>query len=255
VEAGRIRDARSGELRPERPGSSLPRRNLVGAFSPNGKTVAVEVSGRVRFWSVEDEKEVPLAEDRIRFPEGVTPTSIRYTPDGKKLLLGAYSKGKDGGAERRWDTVWDMTTGKRLGPVEGFTQEHHVYRAARLSPDGRLLMLSDDSHVEILDWAARGGRILLTHDDGFYAGAAFTPAADKLLTTRDRLNRPGTVTLTDARTGRELATFPTTRTGRQVGPLTVSCDGKVLAVAFRDAIRLYRTEAVLPGQDLGPGAR
>jgi WD40 repeat protein len=111
-------------------------------FSPDGKTVALCVNGKVCFWSPADK--TPLREVEVSLHGGgynTFATDPAFSPDGKKLAI-----------DRRLTfQVLNVATGK---PAVHWPSFDEGIRKLAFSADGRLL-LGDDLSIDTATWRQR----------------------------------------------------------------------------------------------------
>jgi WD40 repeat protein len=191
-----------------------------GAFSPDSKMLAVCTGDRVRFWQIPEGKEPAQLAQMIRTP-GLTYTSAQFTPDGKTLLTGANRNFE------RIDQVWDLDAAKQKGTLKGFDPKVGLGRL-RLSPDGRLALISTNRTAEVLDWAADRRVRLLSASGPDFAQVIFTPDSRHLLS----LNGDRLVERWEIDSGKRVGSFKS-RSAARGGPstLTISRDSKTLVTA------------------------
>ena len=255
----RLTEARTGrELATlnEADGVMDPGNSLVNSivFSPNGKTVAFDSSGKIYVWNTEtgnsisisliDEENVPENPNNadgngdFAFPQGMMPhrvipsiSALVFSPDGKKLISGNMS-GKV--------QMWDAETGVALAPflegqdmeeaVEGgpgnFTVTYHdIVRALAFSSNGALLAVGSSEKIRLLGGskqpplkdAPRGAQSL-----------AFSPDDTVLLAGF----RSGSIELFNMATGEKISTL--NGHTATVKTLVFSPDGKTLVSTGQD---------------------
>ncbi|HEY5878360.1 MAG TPA: WD40 repeat domain-containing protein [Nakamurella sp.] len=136
------------------------------ALSPDGRTLAVGGFGRfVRIWDVGTQALLHELD-----PGSTGPQVLEFSPDGSTLAAAG--------------TLWDVTTGARIGPVLAAGPETSLMD---LSPDGRqLVVTSKDGHAVVWDvdptsWAVRAcavaNRTLTpTEWETFLTGRPYQPA-------------------------------------------------------------------------------
>jgi WD40 repeat protein len=160
------------------------------AFSPDGKRLAAGtrnfadqvkaggIRGEVRFWDLTTGKHVATWKPHGQFVKALT-----YSPDGKRLALGALADG--GGVNKDAPVkVCDTETGRELLGLpddEGELLRQAQYLA--FSPDSRLLAvrLSEKNKVAVKVWDAATGNLLRTLPvDNADGGIAFAPDGARL---------------------------------------------------------------------------
>jgi WD40 repeat protein len=208
-----------------------------GSFSPDSTLLAVAAGERIRFWQIPDGKEAPKLGQMIRTP-GLNYTSAQFTPDGKTLLTGAYR-----GMERV-DQVWDLTTGKQKSTLKGLDPKAG-YGRLRLSPDGRLAMISNTRQAELLDWMADRPLRTVAASGADFAQVIFTPDSRHLLS----LSTDGTVTRWDVDTGKKVASFKDRGPRGSPMALAISADGKTIATTSGAGdLTLWDADKAFPAQ-------
>jgi WD40 repeat protein len=122
------------------PGPAHPSRRVIGAFSPDGKTIALASGFGVRIWDPATGK--PIA-GPMRHTDYIT--SIAFSPDARRLLTSSL----DANARQ-----WDVATGKALGePMHANSQ----IQMATFSPNGKYVAtvyvatVSGDQSIRISD--------------------------------------------------------------------------------------------------------
>jgi RNA polymerase sigma factor (sigma-70 family) len=181
------------------------------AFSPDGKTVAVEWpnGGTVRLLDPRTGKERSTIQGhRWRV------LSLAFSPDGKALATGS------------WDNsirLWDVATGKELLVQQG--HEGGARRAA-ISPDGKRVASGGYDYTLRLWEAATGKEIHLLHRyNSEVNDVAFAPDGRTLVAA----GGDGTVRLWDVATGKEL--WKGKEPDVRIMSVAFSPDGKVVASA------------------------
>jgi WD40 repeat protein/DNA-binding SARP family transcriptional activator len=263
-----LRDPRT--LRPLR---SFPATAVMGALSPDGRTIAAGgADGSVRL--------LDLGSGRVRTASGRHGAMVRgaqFTPDGR-LLATAGDDAKvivwdvkaatavetlaghagpviglaiDRGA-RRLDTAaadgtvitWDLAGDERLGrPFDAGRTSGDWFLETTISPDGRsLAMQQADGTVSLVDLATLGRRAVAIEGVREHAATAYAPAfgPDGTLAVS---GVDGLLALADARTGRIVARLRGHRD--LVFSPTVSADRRILASTGEDGtLRLWSTRPV-----------
>jgi RNA polymerase sigma factor (sigma-70 family) len=205
------------------------RRDHVGGFSADGRTLATISGDKVTLWdwpttSIRTAFTVPLNPQRPagvknEGPETVVVNSVALSNDGRLVFTNSTRRltNPPHHGYQNSNDVWDGRTGKHLHRLTAPQTEHPP---GVFSPDGRVLYVGGHS----LDFRERRTADALT---------AWDPTTGSLLR---RLAEP-----------RQEAKRPPRRTSlRMVGALAVSPDGRLLAVAEQpyspgNLLRLYET--------------
>ncbi|CAE6434342.1 unnamed protein product [Rhizoctonia solani] len=167
------------------------------AFSPSAKLIAFgggiyfnADSYTVQLWDVD---KLTAASNPFKGHTSYI-SSVKFTPDGSRLVSGSY------------DTtirVWDVERGTTLvGPLEGHT---NFVRSIALSPDGsQIVSASDDCTLRL--WDTRTGEMIANPFKGHTKNVDsvdFSPRGTYIVSG----GHDKTVRLWDIRTGREVQSF------------------------------------------------
>ncbi|MHB1423196.1 MAG: sigma-70 family RNA polymerase sigma factor [Gemmataceae bacterium] len=213
-------------------------------FSPDGKLLAtLSTDTKVEIWEVESRKKLRSWKVPAKHV-----FSLAFSADSRQLLTnGLYDMIR----------VWDVTTGKELQgflPLATSSGEISLPSSPAISPDGKLVALAEANSKRAsssgkVEWKARvslrdlaSNKLMreLTCPAYEIAGQqlpfrdlTFTPDGKSLVTSGPDRN----IRFWDAETGKELRRLSVEGLP---GPLTLSRDGKKLAVvmAFGTAIRI-----------------
>jgi WD40 repeat protein len=201
---------------------------LGGAFSPDGKTVALGVMHqRITLWSVGTGKELPQPAGH-----GSAVTAVTFSPDGKEMASSAEGI-------RRWDPF----TGKALSSsVESGGRVH----ALAFSPDGKVLASggersSFDSTGRLVLWDTASQKAIheLRASNWQVSAVTFSPDGKSLAVA----SREGRIAVWQVATGRWLTDLSKGEATVSAGcgpSLAFSPDGKLLASADDEGlIRLW----------------
>jgi WD40 repeat protein len=214
--------------------SPTPNREAVSAigFSTDGQILAFAQRGDVRLWQIDQAKEL----DRIHtgLPGAA---SLFFTPDGKKLIIGAgWPTVRRGPGEPPWEPppdcsafeIWDVDTGKRLPAFSG--QPRGMGRVM-LSADGKKLACHGKQSIDI--WAIDSGKKIreLADRTGF-GSAMFVFAPDGRAIAGGSIE--GTIRLWDSDSGKELGTGG----GHQsaIDAMAFASDGNVATASWESII-------------------
>ena len=197
------------------------------AFNPDGLTVATGAGNALRLWDVASGREIRS------FDNLATVTSVRFSPDGQRLVAGTYS-----GAIK----LWTVATGTELQTLTGHGSE---VRSVAFSPDGTLIASgSTDRTIRLWD-AANGSslRTLSGHSTAVFSVAFVRDGKTLLAGSIDN-----TVKLWDLATG-ELRNL--TGHSAEILSLAFSPDGRILASGSADrSIKLWDVGSGSKLQDL-----
>jgi WD40 repeat protein len=190
-------------------------------FSPDGRTLAVEVGGTVYLHDVASGK------PRLKLPGDILGSRFGWSRDGKALARVDY---------RGLLRIADPTTGGDLVPPLGFGLQERG-QAVAFSPDGALLAVGlshdVDGPVLFLVDTKTGQKTAVGDERHAIDSLAFSP--------------DGSVLATASRAGIRLWSVPEgsdlSRTGheRPVGSAAFSADGSTVATGSADSVYLWRT--------------
>jgi len=125
------------------------------SLSPDGKTMLVGLAdGTVTLWDVETGEEIR------HFVDDQPITAVRFSPDGRKALIGAGNPNVEK-VEPPHIILWDVETGEEIRRFKG---QPYAVRAVAFSPDGRLAVSAGDGAMAIL-WDVETGAEIRRFDD------------------------------------------------------------------------------------------
>jgi RNA polymerase sigma factor (sigma-70 family) len=197
------------------------------AFSPDGKSLAVENWDDVVLWDVAGKElcRLKIDEDQGRTWNGT------FSPDGK-----TFATQSDSGTVCLYDTA----TGKK---VRKLTENAGIDGTVVFSPDGKSLYSSGDADIRV--WDPATGKELAhwkCGDFGMVRCVVVTPDGKTVAWSG---TWDGAVHFTDAATGKEVRHID----GGGVSAFAFSPDGKRLATGTGNRVRLWD---VATGKDLCP---
>jgi WD40 repeat protein/Flp pilus assembly protein TadD len=242
-------------------GQALNLMALLGPLQP-APPAAPRAQGWPRAWFSPDGRHVLVAEDRgaARVYEAATlrPVSdawahaaavmnASFSADGRFVLTETFLPD---------DTlrVWEMATGKLVASLVRWAAPFAA-REAALSPDGSRLLLVGDGVARVHDVGAGRDEARLQKPGTRVVRAAFSPDGTRVVTVSD----DKTAQLWEAATGTLVPTPAQIRYGygKQFWPPTFSPDGRLLALATPDGVRVWDTatgDPVTPPLRLPDGA-
>jgi hypothetical protein len=220
------------------------------AFSPNGLTLAsASLDQTAKLWDLKTGKEKMTLRGHTEYV-----LCVAFSPDGQILATssGTSTHPQTGGNS----ILWNLSTGKVIAILSS-PQTPMEYLA--FSPDGQsVATVSWDGNVHL--WDAKTGRLNSTFAVHVHGGffVQYSPDGKILATCGGTNTGGGEVKLSEAATGREVASFsvPTNVWSAQFSP-----DGRTLAIACWDnTVKLWelgshKERAILamsaPGQNPG----
>jgi RNA polymerase sigma factor (sigma-70 family) len=197
----------------------LPRAGWAPEFevSPDGRTLAWEMGGKVRLANLATNKELPGFED------GMAPRGLAFSPDGKSLAQAQEVALGTGSCRVLVRDLPGGTVRTTIPPSGGLR-----FPRVRFLPDGQALVTDDEAGVRV--WGLKTGKEIRQLAGRRWAG--FSPDGKVIVTaTADTLIAQETAS------GKELFRLPAP--GGPWKQVVFSPNGKVLAVPDLDgAIRL-----------------
>lgn len=142
----------------------LPREEIYAlAVSPNGRYVALGLDGRAVVWDLQ------TMSLRATFkPYNNIVTALDFSPDGERLLVGAWDQQLD---------LWDLNTQQKVHSLVGHSDTIEV---AIFSPDGRQVA-SGASDNQVILWDVASGVEQFRWDAGSWVtDVAFSPDGTQL---------------------------------------------------------------------------
>jgi WD40 repeat protein/tRNA A-37 threonylcarbamoyl transferase component Bud32 len=245
--------------------SSMPSEVSALDFSPDGRLLAGgTMNGTLRVWSVESSRQVVAPE---RFPGWIH--SVRFSPDGRQLLVaGSRRIGPGRRARRGVAVVWDTTTWEALGPpmehsadvwravysadgqwiaTAGVDRTARIWRAADRQPVGS--PLPHDSEVWTVEFHPSGEEIVTSGQENVARVWRLDQTRNPVLTLRHpkmvrdaRYSRDGEEIYTACEDG--LVRIWDTATGRQIGPGLLHPPAATNIAPLADGRRLLVTAGV-----------
>jgi WD40 repeat protein len=185
---------------------------LSAAFSPNGAEILTTSNdGTARLWDTLSGREIRVFAGHLRGVFGAV-----FSPDGRRAVTMSF----DGTAR-----VWETNRRMRVPPSKPVLDPEGV----ATTPDGgRVLKISQDHSVRILDERTSAALAVLKGHKGTVFSAAFSADGALVVTA----SYDATARIWDSRSGREIATL----SGHQAGVLTAafSPNGKRVATGSSD---------------------
>jgi WD40 repeat protein len=186
----------------------------IVALSGNGKRLATGSARMLKVWDVATRKEI------AKLRAGLV-CSLAFNADGTVLAAGSFDGVK----------AWEVVTGKEQAELKGLGESRY---AVAFSEESKLLALSrGDGTI----WDVAIGKKLSTLKEPFirWDSASFRIDAGLLATG----SRDNTAILWDPATGEEITEMRPLHGGSDVTCVAFSADGKLLAAAAKDEVRLW----------------
>ncbi len=182
-------------------------------FSPDGRRLAAVTSDMIRLWDIATGKAVFTLVDTTDFQQ------VKFHPDGRRLLT-----------TTQWGTikVWDSLTGQELFAFP--SQKRMPFVIPAFSADGRCLIAGG------LLWDAGGRSPARTMvNSAGSLGLAYSPDSRYLFTG----SQDQSLQTWDLATGQRVRAW--TGCGAVVTNLAVSPDGRLIAGAWQEGLRILGT--------------
>jgi hypothetical protein len=190
-----------------------PDRELVAAGGFDRAVTVCEAATGMRVWTS------PVLEQPVN--------GVQFSPDGRSLALGDYSKGTPGDPNGQPGEVqvWAWPARRLRASLRGWTRE---CKSVAFSPDGRLLAATcGDGTTRVYDGGSYP-EVAILQSGAFTAGLAFRPDRTLMATG----NWSGAVILWDTSTSGRRSTFQAH--DENIPCLAFSPDGQTLATASAD---------------------
>jgi WD40 repeat protein len=203
-------------------------RRVAVDLSPDGRLLAVAADKRVLVWDTAAGQELRRWEEPAAQVSGKAIEHVRFTPDGKTLVLGmGYA----------WGSVWDVEGGRRRVLFQDV--KYHYPAAMALSPDGRLAATA--CGIRMCLWDVATGTKVVQYFSKFHKSSAHTVAfsPDGETLALGLTSEVGLASVDDLKERKVARSIPT----GSVNALAFAPDGKTLATATGTS---YRG----PGQNL-----
>ncbi len=225
----------------------------IVTFSPDGKTVAFDDSGKIRVWNTETDGNFDISlpdisivyqNNNYKFKSKIS--TLVFSPDGKKLVSGTM-----GGSVQMWDAKTGVPlallfTGKEpdlTGEPDNFVINYKEgIQTLAFSPNGKLLGMASNKQIRLIEIKEQITFKEVSHGTRTFGVRTFVFSPDsRVLAAGLNSNR---IKLWDTNTGEKLTTLDGhTATVRSLG---FSPDGKTLVSTGQDGtILLWDWDEVL----------
>jgi WD40 repeat protein len=225
---------------------AFPAKGILSvSFSPGGATVACGFfSGTVKLLDIETGAVSLLAPDAGQV--------VKFAPKGNVDVLAASAFGQR-------VTLWNVGTGALLASFEPNDKFANVGRPIAWSPDGRKLAIvqvvgksQEGNEVELYDIPAFEQAATLRSESAKVASLCFSADGLRLYA----LAYDGVVVVWDVASRQVLTRFQAIRQAQhdQLGQITLSDDGKLLATPGRDLVALWTADGQKLVATIGDGS-
>ena len=226
-------------------------------FSPDGKTVAFDDSGKIRVWNTEtgETSNISLPDISLLYQNENHKikskiSALVFSPDGEKLVCGTM-----GGKVQMWDAKTGVPlallfTGKEpvlTGEPDNIVISYQEnIRTLAFSPNGNLLAMASNKQIHLIEIKEQITFKEVSHGAKTRGVKAFVFSPGNCMLVAGHNN--GIIELWDTKTGNKLTTLKEHKASLQT--LVFSPDGKTLVSTGQDGtILLWDWNEVLKGLD------
>ncbi len=198
------------------------------ACAANGRIASGAYDHSIRLWDAASGEALHVLGGNTGWVE-----SVAFAPDGRLLA----SAGSDHSIQ-----LWDAASGEKVQTLEGHSD---FIESVAFSRNGRMLVAGGADHTVRL-WGIANGHTLRTipAHDSWVGSAVFSPDNHKVV------SRGGdqSIRLWDIITGRQLQSFAASGPAADSNSIAISEDGRVLAAASGNTVKLWN---IADGTPLG----
>lgn len=169
--------------------------------------------------------------ERSSFAPKETPRSLAASPDGRTALVGTF----EGAA------LWDLETGQETFRVDGQHDE------VAFSADGETFLVAERHQRRLQVWSAAARTVIRAFDFALPTMSAKPSRLDGVAVGGDTVAAgltDGSVKLWSIKTGKELRALAAH--ADRLRAVVLSADGKLLATAARDEVKLWQVATAKP---------